>query len=63
LAGQGLHTRHSEAFFPETTYHQEAFDVDGNLEHSKFPSYVDNETKGPSAGTQKLTYLSNTIAQ
>jgi len=47
LAGQGLHTRHSEAFFPETTYHQEAFDIDGNLEHSKFPSYVDNETKGP----------------
>jgi len=42
-----LHTRHSEAFFPETPYHQEAFDVDGKLEHSKFTSYVDNETKGP----------------
>ena len=46
FVGQDLHTTHTEAFSPETTYQHEAFDNDGKLLHSKFPSYTYSDNKG-----------------
>ena len=46
FVGQYLHTNHTEAFFPETTYLHEAFDNDGKLSHNKFPSYTHSDNKG-----------------
>jgi len=44
--GQNLHTTHTKAIFPETRFHQEAFDNDGKLLQSKFPPYTHSDNKG-----------------
>ena len=41
FVGQGLHTSNTESFFPESIYSTAAFDDDGNVDFSKFPSYTD----------------------
>lgn len=42
LCGSSFHTSTTESFFPETTYSSAAFDTDGKLIVSKFPSYTAN---------------------
>ena len=37
LLGSSLHTASSESFFPSSTYHDAALDIDGNVIVSKFP--------------------------
>ena len=42
FVGQGLHTASTEAFFPESTYNADAFDDNGNVLYTNFPSFVDS---------------------
>ena len=46
FVGQSLHTASAEADFPESTYNADAFDDNGNVLYTNFPSFVDsNEGK------------------
>ena len=40
LLGINLHTSNTEAFFPQATYNQEAFNEDGSLKCEEFPGYT-----------------------
>ena len=35
-----LHTSNTEAFFPQATYNQDAFNKDGSLKCEEFPGYA-----------------------
>ena len=39
LCGESLHSTNTELFYPEVSYHDSAFDSDGNIIYQSFPSY------------------------
>ena len=40
LCGVSLHTTNTEAFFPQATYNQDAFNDDGSVKYEEFPGYT-----------------------
>jgi len=42
LCGISCHSATTESYFPESTYEHGAFDAEGNVVYSKFPSYNGN---------------------